>query len=413
MTTPDPKLSALAVHLHGQRIGVLNRLNGERHLFSFDEEYLDDPNRHILSLSFKGGAGGIVTATRPTARKIPPFFSNLLPEGNLRTYLADRAGVKTDREFFLLALLGDDLPGGVTVSPLGMDGLPVEEPRPVAEPPRTDGILRFSLAGVQLKFSAVIEAHGGLTIPVHGMGGSWIVKLPSTQFAHVPENEFVMLELARAIGIDVPETRLVPVAEISGLPEAAARLPGNAFVVRRFDRHESGTRIHMEDFAQIFGLFPDDKYGARSYANIAFVLAAEAGEAGVEEFVRRLAFSILIGNGDMHLKNWSLLYQDGRTPTLSPAYDFLATFPYIPGDKLALDFGGSRSLAEISPEQLRRFADKARIPARPAQRLFEEVRERTIEAWRTLDHKDILPADLRSAIDARIQMTAMLRSRHA
>jgi serine/threonine-protein kinase HipA len=56
---------------------------------------------------------------------------------------------------------------------------------------------------------------------------------------------------------------------------------------------------------------------------------------------------VLIGNGDMHLKNWSLLYPDGRTPVLSPACDLVATFPYIPNDSLALTFGGSRSLSEI------------------------------------------------------------------
>jgi len=92
---------------------------------------------------------------------------------------------------------------------------------------------------------------------------------------------------------------------------------------------------------------PQDKYHHRSYANIASVLWAENCEAGAYEFFRRLVFSVLIGNGDMHLKNWSLLYPDGRTPVLSPACDLVATFPYIPNDSLALTFGGSRSLSEI------------------------------------------------------------------
>jgi hypothetical protein len=74
----------------------------------------------------------------------------------------------------------------------------------IREELRAGDVLRFSLAGVQLKFSAVMEASGGLTIPAHGVGGSWIVKMPSTQFATVPEVEFVMLELARAAGLDVP-----------------------------------------------------------------------------------------------------------------------------------------------------------------------------------------------------------------
>src|SRR5271157_625709 len=337
--TLDPNLNALAVNLHGRQIGIINRLAGDRHLFSFEQEYVDDPNRPTMSLSFKGQPGGLVTAVRPVGRRVPPFFSNLLPEGHLRTYLAEQAGIKPEREFFLLAMLGADLSGAVTVAPLTAGGHPVElENTDDQENAGQRDVLRFSLAGVQLKFSAVMEASGGLTIPAHGVGGSWIVKLPSAQFHAVPENEYVMLELARAAGMLVPEIRLVPVSGIRNLPEAAARMRGKALAVRRFDR-VAGTggsigknklRIHMEDFAQVFGLFPDDKYGRRSYANIASVLWAETGEEGTYEFVRRLVFSVLIGNGDMHLKNWSLLYPDERAPVLSPAYDLVATLPYIP-----------------------------------------------------------------------------------
>src|SRR5664280_2426870 len=123
---PDPKLNALAVQLHGRQIGIVNRFAGDRHLFSFEQEYVDDPNRPALSLSFKGRSGGLVTAARPVGRRVPPFFSNLLPEGHLRTYLAEQAGVKSEREFFLLAVLGADLPGAVTVAPLTAAGHPVE-----------------------------------------------------------------------------------------------------------------------------------------------------------------------------------------------------------------------------------------------------------------------------------------------
>ena len=401
----DPKLNALAVRLHGRQIGIVSRLAGDRHLFSFEQEYVDDPGRPTLSLSFKGQSGGLVTAVRPVGRRVPPFFSNLLPEGHLRTYLAEQAGVKPEREFFLLAMLGADLPGAITVTPLTAGGHtiePQEDDEQGHHDRRGDGVLRFSLAGVQLKFSAVMEASGGLTIPAHGVGGSWIVKLPSTQFRAVPENEYAMLGLARAAGITVPEIRLVPVSDIRGLPEAAARMEGKALVVERFDRAAGARRIHMEDFAQVFGLFPDDKYGHRSYANIASVLWAETGEAGTYEFVRRLVFSVLIGNGDMHLKNWSLLYPDGRTPVLSPAYDFVATIPYIAGDKLALNFGGSQSLDEITVDQVRRFADRARLPVSPVWEIVREMVERTAAAWKTLDQKDILPSKMRKAIDKQI-----------
>lgn len=402
----DPKLNTLAVNLHGRRIGLITRLAGDQHLFAFEQDYVDDRNRPTLSLSFKGQNGGLVTAVRPVSRRVPPFFSNLLPEGHLRGYLAQQAGVNREREFFLLASLGTDLPGAVTAAPLtsaGDEHKDDEHDRHNREKDRNDKVLRFSLAGVQLKFSAVVEASGGLTIPTHGIGGSWIVKLPSAVFPSVPENEFVMLELARAVGITVPEVRLVPITEIQGLPSEAARMKGNALAVKRFDRTAYGP-VHMEDFAQVFGLFPDDKYKHRSYANIASVLLAETGLEGTYEFVRRLVFSVLIGNGDMHLKNWSLLYPDRRTPVLSPAYDFVATFPYIPSDKLGLSFGRSDSLDQITTDQVRRFTDTARLPVSPVQNIVRETMDRTEVAWRGLEQKDILPAALKKDIGGHIKL---------
>jgi serine/threonine-protein kinase HipA len=399
------KIIALGVYLQERRIGIINRLAGDRHIFAFEQDYIDDPNRLTLSLSYKGQAGGLVTAVRPVGRRLPPFFSNLLPEGHLRDYLAEKAGVKKEREFYLMAVLGADLAGAVTVKPIDggdQDDQHHHDEHQNEEDQQQKNVLRFSLAGVQLKFSAVMETSGGLTIPAHGVGGSWIIKLPSTQYAAVPENEYVMLELARAIGIQVPAIRLVPVIDIEGLPPDAARLPGKALAVERFDRAPGQRRIHTEDFAQLFGLFPDDKYSERSYANIAAVLWAETGDTGTYEFVRRLVFSVLIGNADMHLKNWSLLYPDGRTPVLSPAYDFVATLPYIPGDTLALSFGGTKSLDGITLDQVRRFADTARLPMKPLSDIVRETVERTKEAWKRSPLRELLPTDVLKTVDGQI-----------
>jgi serine/threonine-protein kinase HipA len=401
----DPKkLNALSVRLHGKQIGVINRLAGDRQIFAFEQDYIDDPQRPTLSLSFKGRTGGLVTALRPVPRRVPPFFSNLLPEGRLREYLAKLADVNPEREFFLLAVLGADLPGALVIAPLEGDAKEDDAHHDDDRP--LEAVLRFSLAGVQLKFSAVMEASGGLTVPAGGMGGSWIVKLPSARFAAVPENEFAMLELARRAGIVVPDTRLVEVSEINGLPEEA-RAPGSkALAVQRFDRVPGGDPVHMEDFAQVFGQFPNDKYHFRSYANIASALWAEAGEDAIVEFVRRLVFSVVIGNADMHLKNWSLLYPDRRKPVLSPGYDFVATVPYIPNDTLALSFGGSRSLSEITPGQMRRFADTARIPASPLWKIAVETAERAAAAWKGLEQADLLPKALHASIDKQILSVA-------
>jgi serine/threonine-protein kinase HipA len=403
----DPKkLNVLSVRLHGKRIGVINRLAGERQIFAFEQDYVDDHERPTLSLSFKSRTGGLVTAVRPVTRRVPPFFSNLLPEGHLREYLAKLADLNPEREFFLLAALGADLPGALVITPFE-DAAAEEDGRHEGDAHRDDDrrrepVLRFSLAGVQLKFSAVMEASGGLTIPAGGMGGSWIVKLPSARFPSVPENEFAMLALARRAGIAVPDNRLVEMSGIKGLPEEARALGNKALAVQRFDRLAGGAPVHMEDFAQVFGQYPNDKYHFRSYANIAAVLWAEIGEDAVLEFVRRVVFSVVIGNADMHLKNWSLLYPDQRKPVLSPGYDFVATLPYIPNDKLALSFGGSRSLSEVIPDQMRRFADTARIPASPLWRIAVETAERAAAAWTKLEPADLLPRSLRSSIHKQI-----------
>ena len=397
------QIRALGVYLHDRLVGILNRLAGDQHVFSFEEDYIHDAQRATLSLSFKGQTGGLVTRARPVSRRLPPFFSNLLPEGHLRDYLAERAGVKKEREFLLIAVLGADLAGAVVVKPIPGEDSTKEAAEQATETRRSrKGMLRFSLAGVQLKFSAIAEASGGLTIPAHGVGGSWIVKLPSSRFAAVPANEYAMLQLARAVGITVPSLRLVRPKEVRGLPHEAANMGGHALAVERFDRTRDGSRIHMEDFAQVFGLFPDDKYGPRSYANIAAVLWAETGEAGTLEFVRRLAFSILIGNGDMHLKNWSLLYPDGRTPALAPAYDFVSTVPYMKDDRLALSFGGERSLGGITQDQVRKFTATARLPHRLVSAVVQETVERTVDGWRDLPERDMLPNQLRKAIDQQI-----------
>lgn len=154
------------------------------------------------------------------------------------------------------------------------------------------------------------------------------------------------------------------------------------------------------------GMKEGTRIPAGTNANIAAVLWAETGEAGAYEFFKRLVISVLIGNGDMHLKNWSLLYPDGHKPVLTPAYDFVATFPYLQNDSLALTFGDSRSLKTIEPDQVRRFAEAARIPAMPLWKIAVETAASTVSAWEQLAEKDLLPAELRKKIEAQILTVA-------
>ena len=394
-----PDISILDVRLHGRSIAALTHLQGDRTIFSFNKDYVEDENRPTLSLSFKDDLGGLITDFKPTQRVLPPFFSNLLPEGHLRRYLADRAGVNQQREFFLLWMLGRDLPGALEVRPLEGDAIPPGD-KVGGQDPR-ENALRFSLAGIQLKFSALLNGNkrGGLTIPAQGVGGSWILKLPSQQFAGVPENEFSMMSLARLMGMDIPDIQLVDLEAIGGLPDGLGELKGPALAVNRFDRTPQGP-LHVEDFAQIFGIFPDDKYAAASYRNIAKVIGIEAGNEAVAEFIRRLVFSTLIGNGDMHLKNWSLIYPDTRGAALAPAYDLLSTIPYIPGeDTAALNYSRTKKMAELTVDELRHLAAKAALPEKLIIDAAQETVQRFQDLWRKEKNNFPLAKSVLEAVD--------------
>ena len=88
---------------------------------------------------------------------------------------------------------------------------------------------------------------------------------------------------------------------------------------------------------------------------------------------------------------------------MSPAYDFVETSPYIAGGKLALNFGGSNNLGGITGDHVQRFTDTARLSARPVWQIVREAVEWTAAAWKILDQKDLLPLEIRNAIDSQIQ----------
>ncbi len=406
-------VSTLDLRLHGEPIGTLTNVGGDRTLLAFRDAYIDDRDRPVLSLGFKDRLGELMTDFRPTRTRVLPFFSNLLPEGHLRSYLAERAGLSPVREFFLLWALGPDLPGAVSIAPSDGEAWPPAAGQDGASPRREHsrlaGPLRFSLAGVQLKFSAVNESTGGLTIPAEGVGGSWIVKLPSSRFPSVPENEFSMLSLARLVGIDVPRIRLLDLDAIGNLPEGLGAIAGQALAIERFDRAPDGGRVHIEDFAQVFGVYPEDKYKKASLRNIASVIAVEGSQADIAELIRRLTFSMLIGNADMHLKNWSLIYPDRRSARLSPAYDLLSTVAYLPDRNAALTVSRSKRFDDFSRDELEHLAAKARLPA---TLVLESARETVAlfhQHWRTEKANLPLPGSVVRAIDDHVASVPIAR----
>ncbi|HJX84421.1 MAG TPA: HipA domain-containing protein, partial [Candidatus Angelobacter sp.] len=274
---------------------------------------------------------------------------------------------------------------------------------------RSEEVLRFSLAGVQLKFSAVGQPGKQLAIPVEGRGGHWIVKLPSARYPLVPENEFSMMKLAVDVGIEVAEVGLIPTKDIENLPKELANDKSNSLYVKRFDRTTEGKRIHIEDFNQVYAQFPEAKYKRFSYGNMAGDIWRVLGQKGLAEFIRRLIFSAAIGNADMHLKNWSLIYPDSKNPQLAPGYDFVSTIRYIEDTTMALSIAREKDTKFLDDDHLKRFAAKAQIPGHLVLDTALETAEKFIEVWRRMGPELPLDNEMRERINERIKYIPLTR----
>lgn len=358
-------------------VGTLSLNQNDGGEFRLLESYKQAYPRPVLGQTF---LDDLERVHRSRAR-VPPWFSNLLPEGPLRELVARQAGVLSSREFFLLNHLGEDLPGAVRImadEPFGELADSEDTQRERTESPEE---WHFSLAGVQLKFSAR-KSERGHTIPITGRQGDWIVKLPDARYPKVPENEYATMLWAKASGINIPELELVDISTISGLPVSLGGYPEqHALAIRRFDRPAPNQRIHMEDFAQILGLYPEEKYARFNYETVASIVYSLSGEKGLNQFIRRLVFIVISGNGDAHHKNWSLLYPDGINAELSPAYDLVSTIQYLPTDKLALNFAKSKFMEDVRIESFGRLARKINMDEEWMVAHVKEAIDAVFGAW--------------------------------
>jgi len=176
---------------------------------------------------------------------------------------------------------------------------------------------KMSISGVQPKLS-VIHDRKKKELTVVARGGIYILKPPTAQFPSLPENENLCMNIASACGIDAAAHGLLPLQD--------DRL---AYVVKRFDRLEDGSKLQQEDFQQL--LQTEDKY-AGSYERIANFLKKYSAVPGLDLlrlFERALLFYVL-GNGDAHLKNFSLLRTEEVGYQLSPVYDVVSSRLVLP-----------------------------------------------------------------------------------
>lgn len=397
----------LRIRLGSTLVGYVTHYRDGKSLFVFDESYVAlGPARPILSLSFTVPGNEEATEQKlrqnySTMIKLPTYFSNLLPEGPLRKYVVKKMQIHHDHEFDILAALGDNLPGAVIAEPAAEIPEAARRVRPNARISEASSKpLPFSLAGAQLKFSMI--EHGGRFSLTDG-AGEWIIKPPHPTFPNVPANEFAMMKLAEAAGVTIPEVRLVEIDDLDLGDLAELSIPRGehwAYAIKRYDRTPEG-RLHAEDFAQVFGLYGDREYDGTNYDSIGKLIFNVFPDPHnqLEQFVRRLVVNILVGNSDAHLKNWSVLYQDGIRPKLAPAYDIVSTIQYVSKNvSIALNLGKEKEFYVVAPEHFERLARRIGVSAEFILEVVRSTVASTGEAWGTLLSALPVSGDLRGAL---------------
>ncbi len=231
---------------------------------------------------------------------------------------------------------------------------------------------RMSISGVQPKLSTIHDRKRR-EMTVVDRGGLFILK-PPDRFGFLPENENLCMNIASVYRIEVPPHGLLPLKD--------GKL---AYVVKRFDRRDDGSKLQQEDFQQL--LQTDDKY-AGSYERIGNFIKKHSNAPGldlVNLFERALLFFVL-GNGDAHLKNFSLLRKEEAGYSLSPAYDIVSSRLVIPEEReemcLSLqgkrnnisekDFQGLSEQLGLNSQQLHNALERLRGLRSPIETMIEE-----------------------------------------
>lgn len=422
-------------------VGTLFDLEDGRVYFEFDKDYIFRAERPLLSLSLIGASEEETTAglaKPPTAfrfggggGKLPSFFRNLLPEGVLRKQLIAAAGIGLNDETALLSYCGEDLPGDISAvrEVLGDPGLlrlltgghdsyefsSQQLPTPQA----------VSLSGVQPKVDLVHGSGGRFVMRsnIADAGVHFIGKLPASDYEGLPEVEHLAMQLARAAGITTADTALLPLTAIAdSLPFTLRDDARNFLLVKRFDR-DAGTangRLHTEDFAQVLGLNPEEKYDA-DYASIGLALldGSVSPEEDVYELLRRMKVNELLGNYDAHAKNFSLLYApDGRTCALSPAYDVVAYGVYLKGKGHALKFFADQTRVQrLTPATVRSLANVWALPEVRMSAVLRDTVDAAVAQWPVMIAQSVMSEGQKQALLAHFDqhpdvVSLRKRSRH-
>ncbi len=262
----------------------------------------------------------------------------------------------------------------------------------------------FTVPGVQKKLSLHLVSDSNkprLTLVNYPTG--YILKPQVAEFEALPESEQLIMSMADMAGIST-----VPHALIKGNT-------GLAYITRRIDRKVNKDNIEMlamEDFCQLDLRLTEDKYRG-SYERCAKIITMHSSRIGIDmaEFFIRLVFSFIVGNSDMHLKNFSLIEtaEGSGEYVLSPAYDLLPVNANMPADKeqFALPMNGKKT--NIRKKDFLVFADECGIARTTAEKLIENLVALTPK-WLEMCENSLLPTELKERLTAIInERTIVLR----
>lgn len=399
---------ALAVWLDGDRVAVISQERNRLRL-SYTQEALGryPLGLPLLSLSLP------LTSRRYTQGIVQPFLDGLLPEGEARRAIADDLNVRASDTYALIRELGRDCAGALVIQP-------AEEPAPARPTTATAERLsdaeiselvanlrsaplgvgrrvRVSLAGVQEKLLLTRMRDGSWGQPVDGTPSTHILKPEIRDFPNAVENEAFCMRLAKHLGL--------PVAAIETTTIDGRKL----IVVQRYDRvvHPDGSldRLHQEDFCQATGEPPDKKYeenGGPSLHQIAEILQTVAGLHSVEVLLRAVTLHVLVGNGDAHAKNYSLVHDQGGALRLAPLYDVMSTLFYG-ADRLAMYVDNVHRTDRVTADRIVNEATRWGLSRRRAIELVVEVLDRVRPAVvAAREETEGLPAKIPELVDSQL-----------
>lgn len=215
---------------------------------------------------------------------------------------------------------------------------------------------KLSISGVQPKLSVKLDKKQNMLIPV-AEGGEYILKPQTPAFPNIPENEQCCMDIAENLNTNVPLHCLISLKDNS-----------LAYVVKRFDR-ERNMKIHQEDFAQI--LEQTDKYkGSAEQIGRKLKEISSAPGYDAQLFFERVALNFILGNGDAHLKNYSISYRGRDNIRLTPAYDIVCSKLVLPGEEdSAITINGKKNKLKI--EDFDALAEYLNIPKNVRYDKFE------------------------------------------